>query len=110
MVNDLKERVITRMKQRGLHPWVIDGRIQKGEHPRTNCKMFGIEETFRQNGFHHGLDNVTLTITVYKVVRTDDDGTIRQFDYVKRVKVPKDASDKVIDRRIDQIETALNEA
>ena len=109
-VAELMERVLNRMAERNLFPYFVNDSHRGIEHFTENdSKIISVKETFRMNGVGNGLENVTVTIKVYRAERSAIYGNLPCALYpVMKVKVPKDASDKVIDRRIDQVETAIN--
>ena len=109
-VNELMERVLNRMAERNLFPYYVNGSHHGIERFTENDdKIIQVEETFRMNGVASGLENVTVTIKVYRAEWSTIYGNVPGALYpVLKVKVPKDASDKVIDRRIDQVETSIN--
>lgn len=95
------------MAERGLSPWATDGILAKGDYTLINGKVISVEETFRMNGVNHGLNNVTVTLKVEKPDKSVLDGSFGYIHKVAKIKVPKNASERVIDRRIDQIEAIL---
>jgi len=109
-VNELMERVLNRMAERNLFPYYVNGSHHGIErYTENDGKIIQVAETFRMNGVGSGLENVTVTITVYRAERSAIYGNVPCALYpVLKVKVPKDASDKVIDRRIDQVKTSIN--
>lgn len=109
-VNELMERVLNRMAERNLFPYYVNGSHHGIERFTENDgKIIQVAETFRMNGVGSGLENVTVTIKVYRAEMSAIYGNVPCALYpVLKVKVPKDASDKVIDRRIDQVETSIN--
>ena len=97
---ELMERVLSKMEERKLYAYYKNGIHNKGEEvpagfSYTDEKHLSVMETYRSNGTE---ENVTVTI----------EGCIRLSDYssrrVLKVKVPKNASDRVIDRRLDEVE------
>lgn len=97
--SELMERVLSRMTERNLEAWYINGIHSKSaQNEELPDKHLNVSETYRSNGTE---ENVTVTI----------EGAVRISEYSSRrtlkVRVPKDASDRVIDRRLDEVEKWL---
>lgn len=97
-VQTLQARVVDALQQRGINGSKYNGTIkgdtrwwsEKNEIQRDIM----VDETFRQN--HADLENVTVRA---EVIEWDGcSGTV-----IARVKVPKDASDRVIENRVEQV-------
>lgn len=94
MVQELLNRVVEAFRTRGIEPYWIEHQHkgwQLGELPPE--LTIHVYQTFRQN--HSRLENVTVTIEVTRWNKTTG-------KRLARLKVPKDASDKVINNRIDK--------
>ena len=99
--SELMERVLHRMEDRNIVAYYQNGihiNWVKGEKPPE--KHLNVSETYKHNATE---ENVTVTI----------EGSVRISEYSSRrtlkVRVPKDASDRVIDRRLDEVERWLGE-
>lgn len=94
-VTELLDRVVEALRNKGIEPYFIDG-VHKGwiagEYP--DGIQLNVKQTFRMN--NRDLENVTVTIEV-----TDWNG--RSGHMLARIKVPKNASDKVINNRIEKV-------
>ena len=90
----LLERVVKALDERGLEPDVIEGlsiNLKEG-------KVIFVETVYRHNGTNENV-NVKLAVAEHEGHR---------IKHLIEVKVPKDASDKVINNRIDKITQYLN--
>lgn len=91
---ELLERVVEKLGERGIEPDAINGwHVQdfgKG-------KVMDIETVYHHNG---ASDNVTVRMTVAEFEPTGRGGW---FKGLIDVRVPKNASDRVINNRIDKI-------
>jgi hypothetical protein len=102
--HELLTRITAELTERGfqMNEW-NDGRIMSTMIPRieyvNGTRFINVEETYRSNGTE---ENVTATISV-----SIADG-IHSTRIVFKVKVPKDASDKVINNRIDKTIAEFN--
>lgn len=93
------ERVLDRMEQRKLYAYYKDHFHDKKEEIPAYYnpdKLIDVEETWNRN--NGTPENVTVTIDCSE--RTSEYSARR----VLKVRVPKNASDKVIDRRLDEVE------
>ena len=98
-VQNLMERTVECLKAHGYEPWWINhSHHGGGEHTE---KTIDVEETFRMN--HRNMDNVTVTISITK---WGEKFGKRVFS----IKVPKDASDRVIENRVQKVIKAYEEA
>lgn len=90
----LLERVVEKLGERGIEPDSINGchikDFEKG-------KVMDIETVYHRNG---ASDNVTVRMTVAEFEPTKYGG---HFKGLIDVRVPKNASDRVINNRIDKI-------
>lgn len=98
---ELLDRVLKCFKERNIEPYWIEH-----YHENSNWKTIpeftlDVYQTYRIN--HHTLDNVTVTIEVAKW---------NQYSghRIAKIKVPKDASDKVINNRIDKAIECMKES
>lgn len=100
--NELMARVIDRMTARGLNPCFVNY-MRKKDRPFTeiNGKRVNIAETRRRNGTE---EDVTVTLEV-DIQLESEFGTRKR---IFKIKVPKDASERVIDKRLDKVEEILN--
>ena len=99
--SELMERVLSRMEERNVQ----DSNEPEGfDHPVFDAMNIGdkyirVYETGRHNGTE---ENVTVTIQCL----------IKISEYssrlIQKIRVPKNASDKVIDKRLDEAEKWLN--
>ena len=108
--SELLDRVLYRMGERNIFPYYVNGYHDENKRFTENGnKIINVSETFRMNGVGHGMENVTVTINVYRAEREAIYGNKPCALYpVLKVKVPKDASDRVIDNRIAKVEVAIN--
>ena len=93
--SELKERVLNRLEERGLNVGLIDFRFVEGF---TGGNHIAVREVWRRNGTD---ENVSVDIDYYVSLGKISDYS-ESFKSVGSVRVPKNASDKVIDNRIDK--------
>lgn len=102
MVQDLLNRVVDSFRAKGIEPYFICYRINeayKGEEmPEITVD---IRETMRQN--HSELENVTVTIQIVRWTKGYSFGK-----RIAKIKVPKDASEKVINSRVEKAIEYIN--
>lgn len=99
-VKGLMDRVIEAFRGKGYEPFWIN-RVRSDRVSETApSKTIGVSETFRMNNVR--LDNVTVTIEV-----TEWEG--HSGRRIFKTKVPKNASDKVINNRVDKVIEVLNQ-
>lgn len=100
MVQELLERVVEGLREAGVEPWWINythrRRAEDEQMPRITVH---VRQTRRQN--HSSLDNVTVTVEISEWTTTKCGGQIGKR--IAMVKVPKDASDKVIKNRVEKV-------
>jgi hypothetical protein len=107
--SELLERVLQNLDGRKLKPWSVwHFKVNQCDFTCVNRKVIKVEETFRYNNVVNGLESVTVTLKVYELDQSILDGHCGSAKTLIKVKVPKDASDRVIDKRIDQIEAVIN--
>ena len=101
---ELLERVVDRMEERGVNPdYILGLRIAN-----PGCDWFSIEEktiytTVDVIDRHNGT-RANVSVMIHACVKTGRFTAKR----ICGVKVPKDASDRVIDRRIDQVLASID--
>ena len=99
-VKNLMNRVIEAFRNKGHEVyWINHIRSEKVSSTLPH-KTIAVLETFRMN--HTELDNVTVTIEVQE---WEGHSGRRIF----KTKVPKNASDKVINNRVDKVIEVLNQ-
>lgn len=89
----LLERVVEKLGERGIEPDIINGchiQLEKG-------KVLFIDTVYHRNGAN---DNVTVKMSVAEFEPSEYGG---HFKGLIDVRVPKNASDRVINNRIDKI-------
>ena len=95
--SELKKQVLSRMEERGIT--ANDNYVKNWHDFEIGHRFLFVEEVYRRNGVE---ENVTVKIYV----------TEKISEYTEKimttVKVPKNASAKVIDRRIDEAYAFLN--
>lgn len=100
-VQNLLERTIAELKNAGLNPYFINGYHEPDEHKHPEGIQLNVKETFRVNNtLEKNLENVTVTI---EVTNWTNEGTWATGKCVAKIKVPKDASDKVIKNRVAKV-------
>jgi len=100
-VQNLLERTIAELKNAGLNPYFINGYHEPDERERPEGIELNVKETFRVNNtLEKNLENVTVTI---EVANWTNDGAFGIGHRVAKIKVPKDASDKVIKNRVAKV-------
>ena len=103
--SELMERVLSRMEERKQYPFFKNHIHDKHEeipawyNPE---KQLHVMETYRSNGTE---ENVTVTIEGY--VPIPGGSFVGLTQRVFKIKVPKDASDRVIDKRLDEVDKFL---
>ena len=99
--SELMEKVLSRMEERKLYPYYKNGiHNKKEEIPEWHNpeRLLCVGETYRRNGTE---ENVTVTIEGNVPIPGSEWGLMmRDF----KIRVPKNASDKVIDKRLDEVE------
>lgn len=104
-VQNLVERVAEAIRKNGIEPYFIDGHHKDwkiGDHPPK--RTMDVAQTFRYN--HSDLENITATITVSEwTVSRYGSCTGKQL---LKIKVPANASDKVIQNRINKALAVYN--
>lgn len=93
--SELKEKVLNRLEERGLNVGCIDFRFVEGF---TGGNHIAVKEVWRHNGTD---ENVSVDIKYFVTLGKISDYS-ESFKLVGSVRVPKNASDKVIDNRIDK--------
>lgn len=94
-VTELLDRVVEALRESGIEPYFIDGFHKgwiAGEYP--DGIQLDVKQTFRMN--NRDLENVTVTIDVVN-------WNGRSGHRIARIKVPKNASDKVINNRVEKV-------
>ena len=99
-VKGLMDRVIEAFRNKGYEPFWINSVRSDKVSGTVPSKTIDVLETFRMN--HTELDNVTVTIDV-----TEWEG--HSGRRIFKTKVPKNASDKVINNRVDKVIEVLNQ-
>ncbi len=94
---ELLDRVVKALTDKGYKPHFIQ--YQSDTKERVGNRTIDVHETQRIN--HRKLDNVTVTI---EVVEWNGHTGKR----IAKIKVPKDASDKVINNRVEQAIAVYN--
>ena len=99
MVQDLLNRVVESFRAKGIEPYFIGFRKSEAYKGKEMPEVtIGISETFRQN--YSELENVTVTIEIVRWTKEDAYSSLGKR--IARIKVPKDASDKVINSRVEK--------
>lgn len=99
---ELVNRVIDRMGERKI-PVTNNGNM----YERSDFDDLSIGEKFvrvYETGRHNGTEE-NVTVTIYCLIKITEHSMRR----VKQIKVPKDASEKVIDKRLNEVEAFLND-
>lgn len=92
----LLERIVKNLGERGIEPYMINymSMTEKSKFFTTGDRVISVNTVYRSNGTER---DVTAKIGVYEITGRHS---------LKRIieeKVPKDASDNVINRRIDKV-------
>lgn len=93
--SELKARVLARMEQRGLTAYRYNEVVLDRE------RYLAVHETYKHNDADEN-----VTVTIYGCVPFGG----YAFKIITKIRVPKNASDKVIDKRLDEAEKFLKEA
>lgn len=94
----LLDRVVEGFRTKGVEPWWINYKHEPDTDIVPN-KTIHVHETDRMN-YRYDLENVTVTIEVTEWERENYGGASGKRLF--KIKVPKNASDKVINNRIDK--------
>ena len=92
--SELKSRVLARMEQRGLTAYKHNEVVLDRE------RYLAVHETFKHNDAEEN-----VTVTIYCCVPFGG----YAYRVISKIRVPKNASDKVIDKRLDEAEKFLKE-
>ena len=95
----LMERVLDRMEERKLYAFFKNNVHDKNEEIPEYYnpeRRLSVNETYRSNG-----TSEDVTVTILGCVPCSKWGTMQ---IAFKIKVPKDASDRVIDKRLDEVE------
>lgn len=102
--SELMERVLSKMEERRMYAYYKNHVHSKEEvipEYHNPSKVLGCMETWNRNNGTE--ENVTVTI---EGIKTNDPSWLGGIRVLK-VRVPKNASDKVIDKRLDEVEKWL---
>lgn len=93
---DLLEKTVIELEKRGIEPDTINGFGKREEWKEKGIgdKKLSIETVYRSNGTE---EDVTVKLLVFEKIT---EYTMRRVAFAK---VPKNASERVINRRIDTI-------
>ena len=97
-VEKLLDRVVEGFRSKGVEPWWINYKHETWNDVVPN-KTIHVHETDRQN-YRYDLENVTVTIEVTEWEH--EFGGCASGKQIFKTKVPKNASDKVINNRINK--------
>lgn len=100
--SELLKRVIEIANGRDLFPYFINGIHENdAEYTEINERRFNVGEIHKHNGTK---ENVSVAIEITELLESKFGTRIIR----ERIKVPADASDNVINKRLDKIVEFLN--
>lgn len=106
MVQDLLERTVNALTERGYAPFYINGSAVD-RTAKTPKRTINAHETFRRN--HRDEENVTVTIEITEWHAPHGNVWLSTGKDLAKIKVPKDASKKVLNNRVEKAIEIINQ-
>lgn len=106
MVQNLLERTVKALTERGYAPYYINHSkaVNVAGMPK---RTMNVHETFRMN--HRDEENVTVTVEIIEWHHPQGTEWLTTGKRLAKIKIPKDASEKVLSNRVEKAIETINQ-